>query len=299
MSMGIELLLLFALALAAALVLVIWAVESDSKKARFRHRIAQMTPELSGKHKISGLARFILAARRQMARPEFLGGCVGGVVGIVAAAFVGLSLPLSILTVVACVAALWFVVRTVRLRRLRKHFADRFPDAVDHLTRAVQAGVPMEKALVAVGENFEGEIGRRFTLLVQQLELGVSFRTALDIFAGNLKMPDVNFFCSVLALNRETGSRITPMLISLSRTLRERRAVARKLLVLTSETRSAAKVLSILPFFVLGLQFLLNPRNFDFLVSDETGKTILFVCLSSMLIGIFIINRMSNMRGGK
>lgn len=293
--MGTEILLV--LLLVATLLLLVWVVESDSKKARFRSRIAKMSPELAGGSKIPSLSRFIPAARKQMAKPEFLGACLGGIVGVLVAVFTGLSLPLSFLVVACSVAALWFVVRTVRLRRLRKHFADRFPDAVDHLTRAVQAGVPMEKALAAVGENFEGEIGRRFSLLVQQLELGVTFRTALETFAGNLKMPDVDFFCSVLALNRETGSRITPMLISLSRTLRERRAVARKLLVLTSETRSAAKLLSILPFFVLGLQFLLNPKNFQFFVNDETGKTILFVCLACMMIGIFIINRMSNMGG--
>ncbi len=279
--------------------LVILLVERDRKKAGFRHRLALMMPDRSRVQGYSGLGRLIPGLRRQMSRPEFPGACAGGVAGLLAAVFVGTSPLFAVLIFCGCAAGSWHVIRTLRLRKMRRHFADRFPDAVEHLTRAVQAGVPMEKALAAVGENFEGEIGRRFSLLVQQLELGVSFRQALDTFAGNLNMPDVNFFCSVLALNRESGSRITPMLISLSRTLRERRAVSRKLLVLTSETRSAAKLLSILPFFVLGLQFLLNPRNFQFLVSDETGKTILFTCLACMLAGIFIINRMSNMGGGR
>lgn len=235
--------------------------------------------------------------RKQMARPESLGAVICGVVVLLAAGFLGLSiLPTFLLLLVLCPGA-WWSVRSLRLRKLRRQFADRFPDAVENLTRSVQAGVPMEKALAAVGENYEGELGRRFRLLVQQLELGVPFRRAMETFSESLDMPDVDFFCAVLALNRESGSRLTPMLISLSRTLRERRAVARKLRVMTSETRSAAKVLSFLPCLVLAMQFFLNPQHFKFLFNDPTGRMILGCCAGLMVVGIFIINRMSNLGG--
>jgi len=37
----------------------------------------------------------------------------------------------------------------------------------------------------------------------------------LGNFADELDDPDVDFFCEVLALNRETGSALSPMLASL------------------------------------------------------------------------------------
>jgi tight adherence protein B len=108
-------------------------------------------------------------------------------------------------------------------------------------------------------------------------------------------MPDVDFLCSILALNREIGSRLSPMLGSLRQTLKDRRAVDRKLQALTSESRSAARILTILPFFVIGLQAFLNPRQISFLFSDPTGRSVLAICAICMWLGVMIIRRMSKL----
>jgi tight adherence protein B len=189
----------------------------------------------------------------------------------------------------------WFIVRRYRINRLRKKFYSRFPDAIDSLTRAIQAGVPVERALASLGEIYEGEIGNRFRSLVQHLELGVSFRQALTMFSADLEIADVDFFCAILALNRESGSRLTPMLISLSQTLRDRRAVDRRLQALTSESRGAARILTILPIFILGLQTFLNPAQMRFMLEDPTGRSVLGYCAISMSIGLLIIRRMSRL----
>lgn len=208
-----------------------------------------------------------------------------------------LNLPVLLTLAVLCTACagVWFGMRAWRRNKIRKEFSARFPDAVDNLTRAVQAGIPVEKALGAIGESYDGELGKRFSLMVRHLELGAPFRDAAAAFSESLNMPDVDFFCAVLALNRENGNRLSPMLMSLSKTLRERHAVNRKLKALTSETRSTAKILSILPLVVLAVQFILNPRLFNFLLYDSLGQLILAGCGFSMLAGILIINRMSYM----
>ncbi|MDR1046032.1 MAG: type II secretion system F family protein [Candidatus Adiutrix sp.] len=189
----------------------------------------------------------------------------------------------------------WLLVRRTRLRRLRSRFAERFPEAVDSLTRAVQAGVPVERALASMGDIFDGVMADRFRRLVQQLELGVPFRDALRNFSSSLNLPDVDFFCAVLALNRETGSQLSPMLTALSRTLREQRAVSRKLQALTAESRASARVLSFLPLFILGLQAFLNPGQLKFLLEDPAGRAVLGLCAASMAAGLFIIRRMSRL----
>ena len=189
----------------------------------------------------------------------------------------------------------WVLVRRFRLKRFRARFAERFPDAVDGLTRAVQAGVPVERALASLGEIFEGVMADRFKRLVQQLELGVPFRDALHNFSDSLNLPDVDYFCSVLALNRESGSPLSPMLITLSQTLRERQAVERKLQGLTAEARGSARILSFLPLFIIGLQAFMNPKQMEFLLQDPTGRIVLGYCIISMAVGLLTIRRMSRM----
>ena len=181
---------------------------------------------------------------------------------------------------------------------MRQRFKESFPDAVSSLARAVQAGVPVERALGSLSELFDGELSRRFKRLTLHLELGVPFREALTAFSSELDMPDVDFFCSILALNRESGSRLSPMLISLRQTLRDRKAVDRKLQALTSESRGAARILTALPFFVIGLQALLNPKQISFLFTDPAGRTVLAVCAMCMWAGVVIIRRMSRLLEG-
>ncbi|MDR1608093.1 MAG: type II secretion system F family protein [Deltaproteobacteria bacterium] len=189
----------------------------------------------------------------------------------------------------------YWLIKRRRLQKARREFASYFPDAVDSLTRAIQAGMPVEKALTSMGDLYHGEIGERFRRLAQLLELGMPFREALSAFARRLDLPDVDFFCAILALNRESGSRLNPLLVSLSQTLRERAAVDRKLQGMTAESRGAARILTVLPIIVIGLQTFLNPKHLQFLLNDPSGRLLLGYAAVSMGAGFLIINRMSRL----
>jgi tight adherence protein B len=189
----------------------------------------------------------------------------------------------------------FWLLRKRRLAKTRKEFVSFFPESVDSLNRAIQAGVPVERALASMAELYHGELAKRFRRLVQLLELGVPFREALNSFSHQLDLPDVDFFCAIMALNRESGSRLSPLLTTLSRTLRERQAVDRKLRGLTAESRSSARILMILPVIIIGLQTFLNPGHLDFLLTDHTGRILLGYVSISMLAGFLIIQRMSNL----
>jgi tight adherence protein B len=178
---------------------------------------------------------------------------------------------------------------------MRREFAAAFPDSVDSLNRAIQAGVPVERALASMAELYHGEIAARFRRLVRLLDLGVPFREALNSFSQQLDLPDVDFFCAIMALNRENGNRLSPLLTSLSQTLRERQAVDRKLRGLTAESRGSAKILMILPIVVIGLQTFLNPGHLDFLLTDQVGRILLGYVAVSMFAGFLIIQRMSRL----
>ena len=192
----------------------------------------------------------------------------------------------------------WLLVRRWRFDWARKTFLQRFPEAIDNFTRSIQTGIPVERSLQILGESYEDELGRRMTRLNQEMKVGLPFREALTNFAAGLDSADVDFFCEVLALNRETGSPLSPMLVSLSQMLRERRAIDRKLKALTSESRASARVLCLLPLFILVLQGFLNPSQVLFLLHDPTGRVLAGYCLVSMVAGFVVIQRMSRSLNG-
>lgn len=212
--------------------------------------------------------------------------------------FLKLNIAAEVVLLVMTGAAAWVLVRRWRLDRARRAFLARFPEAVDNFTRSIQAGIPVERALKILGDAYDDEFGRRVLKLCREIKVGLPFREALGHFADDLDDADVGFFCEVLALNRETGSALSPMLASLSMMLRERRAIDRKLKALTSESRASARVLCLLPVFILGLQAFLNPSQLLFLVNDPTGRIVAGCALGCMLMGFIVIQRMSRSLNG-
>lgn len=186
--------------------------------------------------------------------------------------FLKLSIAAEVLLLVMVGAASWIIVRRWRLDRARRAFLSRFPEAVDNFTRSIQAGIPVDRALKILGEAYDDEFGRRVLKLCREMKVGLPFR--------------------------ETGSALSPMLASLSMMLRERRAIDRKLKALTSESRASARVLCLLPVFILGLQAFLNPSQLLFLVNDPAGRIVAGCALACMLAGFIIIQRMSRSLNG-
>jgi tight adherence protein B len=222
-------------------------------------------------------------------------GFMAFVAAIAASLILNLSFWPSLLLLVGAAPLVYWLVRRRRLNKIRQDFAAFFPEAIDSLNRAIQAGLPVERALASVAELYHGELAARFRRLVQLLELGIPFREALDAFSNQLNLPDVDFFCALLALNRESGSRLSPLLTSLHQTLRERQAMARKLQGLTSESRNAARILAVLPLFIIGFQTFMNPSHLDFLLTDPIGRLLLGYAIISIGAGLLIIQRMSRL----
>ena len=290
--MRTNLLLLAGTLLIIAMLFVMWKDEREKDKA-LEERLRVLAGASGAKKEKTGMKLALL-----MKRTECQAALVVAIAALAASWFMKLGIMAGLFLVMLTSGAAWVMVHRWRLDQARKAFLARFPEAIDHFARSIQAGIPVDRALKIVGETYDDEFGRRITKLCQEMEVGLPFREALHNFADGIDNADVDFFCEVLALNRETGSALSPMLASLSMMLRERRSVDRKLKSLTAESRASARVLCLLPVFILGLQAFLNPSQVLFLANDPTGRVVAGYCLASMLVGFIIIQRMSRSLNG-
>ena len=290
--MRTNLLLLAGTLLIIAMLFVMWKDEREKDKA-LEERLRGLAGASGAKKEKTGMKLALL-----MKRTECQAALVVAIAALAASWFMKLGIMAGLFLVMLTSGAAWVMVHRWRLDQARKAFLARFPEAIDNFARSIQAGIPVDRALKIVGETYDDEFGRRITKLCQEMEVGLPFREALHNFADAIDNADVDFFCEVLALNRETGSALSPMLASLSMMLRERRSVDRKLKSLTAESRASARVLCLLPVFILGLQAFLNPSQVLFLANDPTGRVVAGYCLASMLVGFIIIQRMSRSLNG-
>ena len=181
----------------------------------------------------------------------------------------------------------------MRKRAIRKQFLADFPNAVDGLTRLVVVGVSVEAALGEMGQYFSEPVRGRFEEVGDQLELGVPFDTVMRKLSADLDIPELEFFCTVLIINRETGGHISDVLARLSRGIRMRSNAGRQLEILTSEPRASAKVVALIPLALIGVQAVVNPAGFQFLLNDPDGRMVLTYAVVSILLGLVIVRRMT------
>lgn len=181
----------------------------------------------------------------------------------------------------------------VKKRAIRESFLNDLPDAVDAMARLVHAGISVEMALGEMGKYFSEPIRSRFLEVQSQLELGVPFGAVMRKLATDIPVPELEFFCTVLAINREIGGRISDILTRLSHSLRDRLNARRGLEVLTSEPRTSAKIVAFIAVAIIAMQMVLNPDNFHFLLYDPTGRTVLAYAAASIVLGLLIIRRMT------
>ena len=200
-----------------------------------------------------------------------------------------LSAPLSAICILAAgLIALIAVLRHARAK-YEAAFLDVFPDAVDLIVRAIRAGLPVTEAIDAasheVGEPVRGQLRRA----MDELRIGGELETVLLQAADRIKLADFRFFVVSLVLQRQTGGNLAETLANLSQIIRRRKEARLKARSATSESRTTIWVLTVLPFVMLGVLSLINPRQTMMLIDDPRGQFMSGLAIASLATGLVVM----------
>ncbi len=105
-------------------------------------------------------------------------------------------------------------------------------------------------------------------------------------------MPEFQFFCITLAIQRETGGNLAETLSNLSEVLRKRAQMKMKIRAMSSESKASAYIIGSLPFGVFALLWSLNPKYIGMFFIDERLMVIGAGGMIWMGIGAFIMSKM-------
>jgi tight adherence protein B len=179
--------------------------------------------------------------------------------------------------------------------RLKK-IEEQLPLALDIVNRAVRAGHPVISAVQLAADELGDPVGSEFGLIVDETTYGVEFRDALANFARRTGSPDAHFFAVSVSIQSETGGNLAEILEGLANVMRGRATLGKRVRSLASEGRASATLLSVLPIFMVGLQFLIHPKVYTSKFSDPIFWPVVGIAGILYLIGWFIIRRIINFK---
>ncbi|MET3218796.1 UNVERIFIED_ORG: Flp pilus assembly protein TadB [Burkholderia territorii] len=286
---------------------------------RIRARLQRLAPSLAGRDAGeaagSGVALFNLPRRqsrvrawmqRYVTRVRAVGGerglriviastIAGAIAGIVAVKLV--ALPSVVhpaiyigLPLIAMRASYRMLVERFRLR-----FLEAFPDAIDLIVRAVRAGIPVTQAISTVGDSAAEPVRSTFRTMGDSLRVGADLKDVLTHAADRLRIADFSFFTVYLLLQRETGGSLGETLDELSSIIRTRRDIRLKTRALTAEGRITTKIISAVPFVMIGALFLVNRAYVMLLFDTHAGRVMLTIAAVLLTIGLLAIHKISKL----
>jgi tight adherence protein B len=202
--------------------------------------------------------------------------------GLIAAGFAGFVLPLLVL-------------KFLRARRQKK-FGAQFPDAIDIIVRSLRAGHPTPIAISMAAREMADPVGSEFGIVTDEITYGADLETALRNLYFRVGTDDLPLFVTAVAIQGSTGGNLGEILQNLSRVIRERFKMRRKIRALAAEGRASAMILSSLPIGMFAMVNLVTPQFYASVWDQELTKMALAMAGGWMLIGNFIMFRMVNFR---
>ena len=267
-------------------------VESQLKKA-----IAARKPKL---HRIAGSTSRVDALAIRLDRTgkkwtlsQYTYASVGLALGIALIMFLRSGAVLLSLGIGIFVGAgLPHMVVNFFIKKRTANFNAKFPDAIELLVRGLRSGLPVTETLAVVAQELPGPVGEEFKGIVERIKIGRSMEESLQETADRLGIPEFNFFCITLAIQRETGGNLAETLSNLSDVLRKRSQMKLKIRAMSSESKASAYIVGALPFIVFGMIWWINPSYIGGFFEDDRLIVTGLGGLVWMSIGGFIMAKM-------
>ncbi|MBR9874166.1 MAG: type II secretion system F family protein [Vibrionaceae bacterium] len=177
--------------------------------------------------------------------------------------------------------------------RLMK-FEEQLPEALDIIKRVLQAGQPINQAFGEVGKEMPAPIGPEFKHTFSLLNYGYDIRLAIMQMTERVPTVSMMAFSSAVLLQKETGGNLIENIEKLSRVLRERFKLARKIKTISAESRMSAWVLVLAPFAMYIIISILDPEYVAILHNHPTGVKMIIGGMISLFIGSMWIRKIVN-----
>lgn len=210
--------------------------------------------------------------------------------------FTSASGPIRIaVAIIVGYGALYLQLRGKARKRIAT-FEEQLPDALDLMVRSLRVGHPITSAVGIVAREMADPLGTEFGLIADEATYGMQLSDALERLAERIPVPDLKFFAIAINIQATSGGNLAEVLDGLSRVIRSRFKLFRKVKAITAEARWSGWFLSVFPIVALLLVQVVQPDYYDS-VSDHPlflpGAIATFVLL---VINILFMRALVNIK---
>jgi tight adherence protein B len=201
---------------------------------------------------------------------------------LAAAGWGGLAAPLLLLS--------WLA------ERRRQLFRTQLPQTVDLMARSLQAGHPVNTAMLVAAQQMPDPMGPELALVLDEMNYGLGRDAALRKLIQRFPLAELRMLAATLEVTRETGGNVAEVFLKLADTMRAKAQLRRKVLAISAEGRLTFWIVSALPFAVAGAIIAMRPGYYTEVMADPLFLPLMCGPPLLLALGAAMIWRMVNFR---
>lgn len=217
-------------------------------------------------------------------------------IAMVGVAFVGLTvgtevaLPIRVLVAVGMgVGGVYFWVNGKAKKRIAL-MDEQLPDAVELMVRSLRVGHPFASAIGIVSKEVPDPLGTEFGMISDEAAYGRNVADSLKAFAERMDSQDLRFLAVAVTIQQNSGGNLAEILEGLSKVIRARFKLFRRVKAITGEAKWSGMFLSMFPIGALIMINLIDPHYYD-----DVSESPAFIP-AGLAVGVFLVLNIIFMR---
>ncbi len=246
-------------------------LEMLDKGARREEVLEQLRKEMQQHSKARSIPLYsLLASKAQKAAIAFSPKqLMLLMVAVTVLAFLALTIGTStgpamnaMISVLAGIGGVYFWVSSKANKRMGL-IEEQLPDAIELMVRSLKVGHPFTSAVQIVAKELNDPLATEFGMIADESAYGRDVGEALKDMAERLDMQDMRFLAVAVTIQQQSGGNLAEILAGLSKVIRARFRLFRRVKAITAEAQWSGKFLSGFPLGCLAFVTISDPHYYD------------------------------------
>jgi tight adherence protein B len=201
----------------------------------------------------------------------------------------------AILGVLMGVGGVYFWVNRTETKRVSM-MEEQLPDSIDLMVRSLRVGHPLSTAIGIVAKEIPDPLGSEFGVISDEAAYGRDVAEALKAFAERMDSQDLRFLAVAVSIQQQSGGNLAEILDGLSKVVRARFKLFRRVRAITAEAKWSGMFLSGFPIGTLLVINVVKPDYFDRVKESDAYVPASIFVVAFLIINIIYMRVMTNIK---
>ncbi|MBL4810929.1 MAG: type II secretion system F family protein [Rhodobacteraceae bacterium] len=173
---------------------------------------------------------------------------------------------------------------------------EQLPDAVELMVRSLRVGHPLTSAIQVVAKEVADPFGTEMGVIADENAYGRDLSESLKAMAERIDLQDLRFLAMAVTIQQSAGGNLAEILDGLSKVIRARFKLFRRVKAITAEAKWSGMFLSVFPLLALVAINVMEPNYYDGVMETSVFIPACLVVAAFLIVNIFVMRSLVNIK---